>query len=186
MSEKPKPMVQLEEKDATRFINWTIRHKRSESGIAPPQHIIDIARKYNWFYSGYAYRGLQTYSWDDRYKRVMKKKKGDKMIYKSRKYQSWTKSKHIAVCFTVGNHPLSLSRSVIVKNAKRYRSRGIVIKGRIENGLDVNKALSDLEKMAETNQIVSRDLSNMPGFGSEKEILGQSVDLVEIVDKINY
>lgn len=185
MSEKPKPMVKLEEKDATRFIHWTIKHKRTESGITPPQYIIDIAKKYDWFYSGFAYRGLEMHSWNDKHKIIIKKKKGDKMRYESKEHESWTKDKHIAIPFSVGNYASFLSRSVTIKNARFFGSHGIVIKGRIKNGLDIAKALSDLEIVAENNPTVSDNLANMPSLGSKGEILGQSVGLVEIVDKIN-
>lgn len=125
------------------------------------------------------------HGWNGEHKKMMKKLIGDKMSYESKEYESWTKSKQIAISFSVGNYHSLLSRSVTIESAQFFGSHGIVIKGNIKNGLDIDRALSDLEIIAETNPVISDSLANMPGLGTEGEILGQSVGLVEVVDKIN-
>ncbi|GAH58264.1 unnamed protein product, partial [marine sediment metagenome] len=88
--EKSKPTVQCKESDAIRFIKWVIRHKRTESGLTSPQYIINIVRKYDWFYTGIAYRGLKMHGWNGEHKKMAKKLIGDKTRYESKEYESWT------------------------------------------------------------------------------------------------
>ena len=144
-----------------------------------------IAKKYGWLFNGHVYRGLKLYTSYDKDKRIMKKKKGDKIRYKSKKFESWTTNKIIAISFTIGNQPSYLKRKVIIEQAKRYHRQGIVIKVRIKNGLDITKAIDKIEKEEEYNKNLGYYLGKMPMFGTEGEILGQSVGLVEIIDKIN-
>lgn len=59
------------------------------------------------------------------------------MKYKSGEYESWTLSLEIATGFSVGGSPFENSS----KGAK-----GIVIKGKIQDGLDIQKAFSDLNE----------------------------------------
>ncbi|KKN38227.1 hypothetical protein LCGC14_0755350 [marine sediment metagenome] len=182
---KSKKSITVDEKDIRIFFEWLIKHKRSEHVVIPSQQIMLIAKKYGWLFNGYVYRGLKLYTVYDKDKRIMKKKKGDKIRYKSKKFESWTTNKMVATSFTIGNQPQGLKRKVIIEQAKRYGQRGIVIKVRIKNGLDIPKAINKVEKEAEYQENLDYYLGKMPMFGSEGEILGQSIGLAEIVDKIN-
>jgi hypothetical protein len=184
---KNKKSITVEEKDIRVFFEWLIKHKRSESGIRPTMEIVSISKKYDWLYSGFAYRGLKLYKSDDEAKKSMKKKIGDKIIYKKEGYKSWTKNKGTAIDFVVGNNTgiSGLDRKIIIEHAKREGKRGIVIKGKIKIGIDIPKAINKTEKEATYQESLHYYLDKMPMFGSEGEIFGRSNDLVEIVDKIN-
>jgi len=182
---KRKKSITVEEKDVRVFFDWLIKHKRSESVVIPNQKVMFIAKKYGWLFNGHVYRGLKLHSWVDKDKMIMRKRKGDKIRYKSKEYESWTTNKGIATSFTIGNQPKYLERKYIVLEAKRYGRQGIVIKVRIKKGLDIPKAINKVEKEAEYQENLHYYLGKMPMFGSEGEILGQSVGLVEIIDKIN-
>lgn len=178
-------IMEINEDEAVELINWIIRHKRTENGLTPAPFILEIFKKYDWIFNGYAYRGIKLYSWEEKDKRIMKKNKGNKIKYHpSKKYESWTLDHNIAVFFIIGNQPISLCRKIIDIQANKVGSHGIVIKGYIKNGLDINKALNMLETEAKKNGVIDQYLSNMLFF-SEKEVLGHPKGLVQIVDKVN-
>lgn len=194
---KSKKTVAIKYEEVRTFFDWLIEHKQSEKPIPPPQKVMNIAAKYKWIYNGFAYRGIKIKDFNIYHGRkivltelkgkgLLKKKKGDKIQYRSFRRESWTKSKKIAVSFAISNMPQSFaSRKILVQHAKYERTRGIVIKGRIKNGLDIEKAIRFIENEATYQENLYHYLGQMPGFGTEGEILGQSVGLVTIVDKIN-
>jgi len=184
---KHKKSITVEEKDIRTFFEWLNKHKRSESGIQPNTEIISISKKYGWLYNGFAYRGLKLYAFDDEDKKIMKKKIGNKMRYEMKGYKSWTKNLRTAINFIVGNNTgtSGLDRKIIVEYAKRERKQGIVIKGKIKNGINIPKAINKTEKEATYQENLRYYLDKLPMFGSEGEIFGNSIGLVEIIDKIN-
>lgn len=139
-------------------INWISHHIRSQSGIKPSEKILEIFKKYNWMYNDYAYRGIH---WGSYYK-PFTSPYGDFKMYENvkelnKELSSWTKSKEIAASFAaIGAHDrwiisdnkyFPTLKQRVCNKVKIYGGAGIIIKTNISDGLDIQKAIYELENV---------------------------------------
>ncbi len=157
-------------------IDWIVEHIKSENGINPSNEILDIFKENNWLYSGIIYRGIHWGNYYELYDSPDGKFKLGNSFTTTNKISSWTKNKKIALCFagigaydtfvlSLSNSKFTFSQRFCIK-MKYYDGTGIVIKAKIKNGLDIQKAIIELEKTNLENYL----MKNIPML-AESEIL---------------
>jgi len=159
------------------LINWLNRHIRSQIGTKPSPKIINIFKKNNWLYTGYGYRGIHWGSYYEPYTSPRGRFKINDKYVVSKAFSSWTKNMKIAASFAVvgaydsfiiHNNPYLTLKQRICKRLKQYGGAGIILKAYIRGGLDIDKAINNIEK----NELGNYLLQELPIlFESEVVVL---------------
>ena len=157
---------------------------RSEGGVLPSKHMWQIAKENRWLYNGVVYRGVRWNGWNYKpYDSPFGKIRINKTILLEPKILSWTKTRRRARMYTISNGTIPLlPKETVLYYAKRRHSVGVVLKGAIKDGIDIDKAIDKLSnsKIDEVHDLAME----LPGL-FEQEVLGV-VTKAKIVEYIDY
>ena len=137
-------------------IDWMNEHMRSISGVEPSTKVQKTFKDNNWIYKGTIYRGIHWGSYYELYNSPHGSFKINDKI-KTRKFTSWTRNKNMASSFAAigandfwivndNNTYFPHIHDRICKQIKEYGGAGILIKGETQQGLDIDKAITEIEK----------------------------------------
>lgn len=156
------------------FASWLSRHQREYA--LPTRRVLRIAKQMGWLYSGEVYRGI---TWGEYlyapYAGPLGVMRIRRKVSLPSEVKPWTKYLDVALAFTVFNRAVPVpSRGWLIGYSKRAGAVGAVLRGRIEDGLDIDKASEELYR---------RHLA-LP-FPLEGEVLGVVRQAV-VVDYVDY
>ena len=146
--------------DIKLVLKWFIKHRASETGEKPNDEVKQIFKANGWTFTGIVYRGVGYFH------------ELISLEVLQTKLHSWTKSEDIAMKYI----PLSFQVSNIEKEEiiegylKGENPQGYVLKASIQEGLDIEEAMKEIQKVAKNHLSINWSASEREVIGTVKEI----------------